>query len=61
MNFAEIEQLAGQLPRSARERKTWWTNTAEAQAKPRPQQSAGWRVQTVDQESGAWSLPETRQ
>jgi hypothetical protein len=47
MSFAQIEQLVGPLPRSARAHRAWWSNGSTIEA--RAWQDAGWRVHSVDQ------------
>lgn len=47
MSFAEIENMAGRLPDSARLHRAWWSNGASIQS--RAWREAGWRVDSVDQ------------
>lgn len=49
MTFAEIENLVGQLPASARIHRAWWANGANPEAQA--WRAAGWRVQSVNQSS----------
>jgi hypothetical protein len=49
MSFGEIEQLVGQLPRSARIRRAWWGNTVDARVEAQAWRAAGWHVRSVDQ------------
>jgi hypothetical protein len=49
MSFAQIEELVGKLPRSARTHRAWWSNTSDARAETRAWRSAGWRVRSADQ------------
>ena len=48
MDFGEIGQLVGGLPRSAFALKSWWTNNAKARPQAWAWLAAGWRVQAVD-------------
>lgn len=52
MSFADIEQLVGRLPSSARSHEAWWTNTSGTRAGTQAWRSAGWHVQSVDQAAG---------
>ena len=47
MRFAEVENLVGQLPGSARSHRAWWANGDLVQA--RAWREAGWHVESVDQ------------
>jgi Holliday junction resolvase-like predicted endonuclease len=47
MSFADIEELVGPLPASARIHRAWWANDSKSEALA--WQAAGWRVQFVDQ------------
>ena len=49
MSFGEIEELVGQLPRSARSRHAWWANTDDARVEARAWRAAGWYVLSADQ------------
>ncbi len=53
MTFTQIDALVGQLPQTARTRRTWWTNTTDAGREPKAWQAAGWNVQSVDLKAGA--------
>ncbi|GAA1644532.1 hypothetical protein ACFQY4_11420 [Catellatospora bangladeshensis] len=46
MSFAEIEGLVGSLPRSAREYRPWWANSALVQAQS--WLAAGWSIDSVN-------------
>lgn len=48
MRFEEIQQLVGQLPRSAYLHRAWWGNTDDARVEARAWRAAGWHVQTVN-------------
>lgn len=48
MTFAEIEELVGRLPDSARLHRAWWSNSSHA---GRAWQEAGWHLQSVNQTS----------
>jgi len=50
MSFAQIEELVGRLPESARAHRAWWSNGSHIEA--RAWRDAGWRVQSVDQAGG---------
>jgi len=47
MSFADIEELVGPLPASARLHRAWWANDSKSEALA--WRAAGWRVQSVDQ------------
>jgi hypothetical protein len=49
MSFGEIEELVGQLPRSARSRQAWWASTDDARVEARAWWAAGWYVLSADQ------------
>jgi hypothetical protein len=49
MSFAQIENLAGPLPDSARLHRAWWSNSSNA---ARAWRDAGWRLESVDQAVG---------
>jgi len=49
MTFAQIEELVGTLPPSARTHRAWWADSSDARVEARAWRSAGWRVQSVDQ------------
>ena len=49
MTFADIEQLVGALPDSARLHRAWWSNSSNA---ARAWMAAGWRLKSVDQSAG---------
>jgi hypothetical protein len=51
MTFTQIDQLVGQLPQTARIRRTWWANTVDDGREPKAWQAAGWHVQSVDLEA----------
>ena len=46
MTFADVEELVGALPESARRHRPWWGNDSRGQALA--WQNAGWRVDKVD-------------
>ena len=50
MSFADIENLVGPLPSSARIHRAWWANDSKSEALA--WRAAGWRVQSVDQAAG---------
>jgi hypothetical protein len=50
MSFAQIEELVGRLPESARAHRAWWSNGSHVEA--RAWRDAGWRVHSVDQAAG---------
>lgn len=50
MRFAEVEELVGPLPDSARIHRAWWANDSKVEAQA--WRAAGWRVASVDQSSG---------
>jgi hypothetical protein len=52
MSFAEIENLAGRLPDSARLHRAWWSNGSGSGTQSRAWREAGWRVDSVDQAAG---------
>ena len=45
MHFKEIQQLVGQLPRSAYLHRAWWGNIDDARVETRAWRAAGWHVQ----------------
>ncbi|HET7015987.1 MAG TPA: toll/interleukin-1 receptor domain-containing protein [Streptosporangiaceae bacterium] len=49
MTFAQIEELVGVLPNSARLHRAWWSNSS---ATSRAWRNAGWRLGSVDQVAG---------
>lgn len=51
MSFADIEQLVGELPQSARKRREWWAD-ANVGREPKVWQAAGWRVESVNRAAG---------
>jgi hypothetical protein len=51
MTFAQVEQLVGPLPESAREHRAWWGNDSY-RSQSTAWQAAGWHVASVDQASG---------
>ena len=53
MTFTQIDELVGQLPQTARIRRTWWANTTDDEREPKAWQAAGWHVQSVDLEAKA--------
>jgi hypothetical protein len=50
MSFAQLENLVGRLPDSARLHRAWWANGSSIEA--RAWRDAGWRVESVDQAAG---------
>jgi hypothetical protein len=54
MTFAQIENLVGRLPDSARLHRAWWANGSNIEA--RALREAGWRVDSVDQAAGQVSF-----
>ena len=50
MTFAEVEQLVGPLPDSARNHRAWWGNDSKVEALAC--RAAGWHVESVNQSSG---------
>jgi hypothetical protein len=46
MTFAEVEELVGRLPDSARLHRAWWSNSSHV---ARAWQEAGWHLQSVSQ------------
>lgn len=46
MSFAEVEELVGRLPNSARLHRAWWSNSSHV---ARAWRDAGWRLQSVNQ------------
>jgi hypothetical protein len=54
MSFAQIENLVGRLPDSARLHRAWWSNGSNVGARAWP--VSGWRVDSVDQAAGQAAL-----
>jgi len=50
MTFAEVEELVGPLPESARNHRAWWANDNKVEALA--WRAAGWHVESVNQSSG---------
>ena len=46
LTFAEVEELVGSLPASARSSRQWWANDSKVQAKA--WRAAGWHVDTAN-------------
>jgi uncharacterized membrane protein len=49
MSFGDIEELVGQLPRSARSHQAWWANTDDTRVEAQAWRAAGWHVVLADQ------------
>jgi hypothetical protein len=50
MSFAEVENLVGRLPESARLHRAWWANGSNVEAQA--WRDAGWHVDSVNQVAG---------
>ena len=46
MSFAELEELVGRLPDSARLHRAWWSNSSHV---ARVWRDVGWRLQSMNQ------------
>jgi CBS domain-containing protein len=62
LTFDSIETaIKGELPLSAREYRSWWSNEVTTDAAPAPWVQAGWRVEDVDLSAGEVSFQYTPQ
>lgn len=52
LRFADIDEIVGGLPSSARKYREWWANSGQPQSTV--WRGAGWRVAGVNQSSGSW-------